>query len=110
MDTRRMKDEAAAHCLKGHFERAARAYQLVIGLEPQDARLRLRYAEVCRRAHAPLAAVAAYREAARLFESQGQWVCAHAALRLAAELAPGNALVGNELTQLEQRAASVPRG
>ncbi|HCF59390.1 MAG TPA: hypothetical protein DFS52_15535 [Myxococcales bacterium] len=102
-----MKEEAAALYLKGKYLKSARAYQDLIKAQPNDPRLRLRHSEACRRARQPGLAAASLHAAALLFESQGQWSCAHAALKLAIELQPQSARLAETYRAIEAKSPNL---
>ncbi|MGI5861778.1 MAG: tetratricopeptide repeat protein [Myxococcales bacterium] len=103
MDVRVMKEEAAALYLKGKYSKAVQAYQQLIKLQPNDPRLRLRHAEACRRTRQVDVAAASLHAAAVLFESQGQWSCAHAVLKLALELQPQSRVLIDAYRDIEAK-------
>ena len=110
MDLRALKDEANRLLAKGKFDRAAALLWEGIRLHGDDAQLRLRHGDACRRAGRSGLAVASYRVAAELLAQSGHLVRAMGAMRLALDIAPRDPALEEAMQRLQRmRATEEPR-
>ncbi|HET9451032.1 MAG TPA: hypothetical protein VFO83_09135 [Aggregicoccus sp.] len=103
-----LKDEAQRLFLRRKYAACSKLYQRLTELEPDDARLFMRFAEASLRAKANARAAGAYRGAARVLRRQGHLARAAVALKLALALEPEHAGTLTALAEVERQRA-VPR-
>ena len=103
MMLRHLKEEANRLISKGKFDKAIEKLNQAIRLDPSDASLRLRLAECCRRLGQNNTALQSLLAASDVLKRQGHFGRAAAALKLALELAPGNASLLQSIRQLESQ-------
>jgi hypothetical protein len=108
MNVRELKDLAARLYVKGKFMKCAEIYAQLVNANPDDAILRVRYAEACQRAGLLDAALESYRDAGDMLFRGGFLARAQAALKLALALKPRDPVTLKLQRQLDLARAAIP--
>ncbi len=110
VDIRRLKDEAAEYFRKAKFDKAAKALEEIVALEPRDVQHRLKLGDAYRRDNQKEKAIAAYRTAADAFAQDNQVIKAIAACKLILEIDPSHHEAQTSLADLVLQRYGKPTG
>jgi CRP-like cAMP-binding protein len=103
VNTRKLKDEAAAHILKGRHDKALALLQEVVQAEPADHNSRRNLGDLLLKLSRPREAIQVYIELANFFASEGFLLKAIATFKRVLELDPGHTEIQARLAELYAR-------
>jgi tetratricopeptide (TPR) repeat protein len=109
VDIRRLKELASRLISEGRFERAEVLYRQMLTLQPRDANLWLRHAELLKRLERTAPSVTSYRMAAQLLMEAGHTHRAVACLKLALALQPDDVDLVTDIIRYELRQRQTER-
>ena len=103
MNARDLKAQASTSIAKGRFDRAEVLYRQALTLVPRDSQLWLKHGETLRHLGHHGDAVESYRMAATILATDGHFLRAIAAVKLALELRPADVELTCDIIKLEMR-------
>lgn len=103
MDARELKAKASSSIAKGRFDRAEVLYRQALTLVPRDSQLWLKHGETLKHLGQQGEAAESYRMASSILATDGHFLRAIAAVKLALELRPNDVELISDLIRLEMR-------
>ncbi len=103
MDARELKAKASSSIAKGRFDRAEVLYRQALTLVPRDSQLWLKHGETLKHLGQKAEAAESYRMASGILATDGHFLRAIAAMKLALELRPNDVELISGLIRLEMR-------
>lgn len=103
MDARELKAKASSSIAKGRFDRAEVLYRQALTLVPRDSQLWLKHGETLKQLGQQGDAVESYRMASSILATDGHFLRAIVAMKLALELRPNDVELISDVIRLEMR-------